>query len=47
MYSLEFRERVVRDFNKIPQKEKTKIWKRILKLKNEPRGRNKKISWQR
>lgn len=37
MYSLEFKEKVVRDFNKIPQKEKTKLWERILRLKNEPR----------
>ena len=37
MYSLEFKERVIKDFNKIPQKDKIKIWDKLQKLKNEPR----------
>lgn len=40
MYSLEFKERVVKDFNKIPQKGKIKIWDKLQKLKNEPLQKN-------
>jgi len=40
MYSLEFKERVIKDFNKIPQKDKIKIWDRLQKLKNEPRTKS-------
>jgi len=37
MYSLEFKERVVKDFNKIPLKDRSKIWEKILQLKEYPR----------
>ncbi|MCX6174723.1 MAG: type II toxin-antitoxin system RelE/ParE family toxin [Ignavibacteriales bacterium] len=37
MYSLELKERVIKDFNKIPQNDKIKIWDKLQKLKNEPR----------
>ena len=40
MYSLEFKERVIKDFNKIPQKDKIKIWDKLQKLKNEPWQKN-------
>lgn len=40
MYSLEFKERVIKDFNKIQQKDKIKIWDKLQKLKNEPRAKN-------
>jgi len=33
MYSLEFKERVIKDFNKIQQKDKIKIWDKLQKLK--------------
>lgn len=40
MFSLEFKGRVIKDFNKIPQKDKVRIWDKLQKLKNEPRPKN-------
>ena len=37
MHILEFKERVVKDFKKIPQKEKSKIGDKLQLLKEEPR----------
>ena len=37
MYTLEFKERVIKDFNKLPLKEKNKIWDKIQLLKQNPR----------
>jgi mRNA interferase RelE/StbE len=40
MYILEFKERVIKDFNKLPSKDKYKIWDKLqlLKLKPRPHG---------
>lgn len=37
MYTLEFKVRVVKDFNKLPLKEKNKIWDKLQLLKQNPR----------
>ena len=37
MYTLEFKERVTKDFSKLPLKEKNKVWDKLQLLKKEPR----------
>jgi mRNA interferase RelE/StbE len=37
MYILEFKEKVIKDFNKLPSKEKNKIWDKFQLLKQQPR----------
>ena len=37
MYLLELNEKVVKDFNKIPLKARSKIWEKIQLLKEDPR----------
>ena len=43
MYILEFKERVIKDFNKLPSKEKNKIWDKfqLLKQQSRPHGYRK------